>query len=174
MVDALSLVALGLVVVTLAITAVRQFAVSGLVWLKLDSFGIVPQWRFFARQRIANDPAVYDDVHLLARLDGGGPDPGFWQHLQWPGDRPWITALWNPHDRSRAGIDLCLETLISSAQGSGPAAQPTALAYLAVLRHCLDQLPPGAGQALQFAIVQTRGRVTRAPRLAFASGWHCE
>jgi hypothetical protein len=180
MVDALSLAVLGLVTALLIIGLARQFAVSGPFWQKLDSFGIVPQWKFFARRQIAGDLSVFDDLHLLVRLDrsmaiaGNLADPGPWQERSWGNDRPLSTAIWNPHDRSRAGIEACMELLARSEQGPGPGAQPTALAYLTMLRHCLELFPSDVDQAIQFAIVQTRGRTGREPRVGFVSAWHCQ
>ena len=77
--------------------------------------------------------------------------------------------------RSRAAI---LEPALLLALGEdapGQRARPTALTYLTVLRHCLDRLPPDDGEAIQFAIVQTRGRSDTGARpitLRFLSAWH--
>ena len=164
-----------LVALLLALGLARQFTVSGRTGLLLDRLAIVPQWKFYGQSRIASDPSAFDDLHLLARLSSSPVDPGAWQPLLWPEERRWIDALWSPHGRSRAAI---LEPALLLALGEGTAGQrarPTALTYLTVLRHCLDRLSPDEGEAIQFAILQTRGRNANGPRpttLRFLSAWH--
>ena len=164
-----------LVALLLVLGLTRQFTVSGRTGLLLDRLSILPQWKFYGQSRIASDPSTFDDLHLLARRSSSPADPGAWQPLLWPDERRWIDALWKPHGRSRAAI---LEPALLLALGedtAGQRARPTALTYLTVLRHCLDRLSPDEGEAIQFAIVQTRGRSNSGPRpttLRFLSAWH--
>lgn len=173
MVDALALAVLVVVSALLIIGLIRQFAVSSRFWLTLDRLGIVPQWKFFAQARAASDPSRFDDMHLLARFDDGGDIPGPWSELLWWETRPLLSALWNPHDRSRSAIGECMDLLAITETSPGTAARPTALAYLTVLRHCLDSARGGPDELLQFAIVLTRGRTDRPLALRFLSAWHC-
>ncbi len=175
MLEATALLLPWAVALLLAMGLTRQFATSGRTGLLLDRLAIVPQWKFYGQSRIASDPSAFDDLHLLARHSTSPADPGEWQPLLWPDERRWLDALWNPHGRSRAAI-LEPALLLALAEGtSGHRTRPTALTYLTVLRHCLDHLPPGDGEAIQFAIVQTRGRSGSGPRpttLRFLSAWH--
>lgn len=164
-----------LVALLLFLGLTRQFAVSGRTGLLLDRLTIAPQWKFYGQSRIASDPSAFDDLHLLARRSTDPANAGEWQPLLWPDERRWIDALWSPHGRSRAAT---LEPALLLALGEntpGQRARPTALTYLTVLRHCLNHLPPSEGEAIQFAIVQTRGRSDSHPRptkLRFLSAWH--
>lgn len=175
MLEATAKLLLWLVALLLALGLTRQFAVSGRTGLLLDRLAIAPQWKFYGQSRIASDPSAFDDLHLLARRSTSPADPGEWQPLLWPDERRWVDSLWSPHGRSRAAI---LEPALLLALGEdapGQRARPTALTYLTVLRHCLDRLPPREGEAIQFAIVQTRGRSDSGPRpltLRFLSAWH--
>jgi hypothetical protein len=164
-----------LVAALLAVGLTRQFAVSGRTGLRLDRLAIVPQWKFYGQSRIASDPSTFDDLHLLARRSANPAGPGEWQALLWAAERRWIDALWNPRGRSRAAIAESALLLALGEDTPGQHARPTALSYLTVLRHCLDRLPPGEGEAIQFAIVQTRGRSANGPRptkLRLLSAWH--
>lgn len=164
-----------LVTLLLAVGLARQFAVSGRTGLLLDRLAIVPQWKFYGQSRIAIDPSTFDDLHLLARRSTSPADPGEWQPLHWPDERRWADALWNPQGRSRAAIAEPALLLALGEDTPDQPARPTALTYLTVLRHCLDRLPPDEGEAIQFAIVQTRGRSDSGPRpttLRFLSAWH--
>lgn len=151
---------LALVAALLALSVARQFAVSGPRWLLLDRLALVPQWKFFGQVAIGQDKAWCDDLHLLARRGEGA-----WQALVWCPERRWGEALWNPHARSRDALALRLALLATASD-----VPPTALAYLTVLKHCLDTLP---GEApLQFAIAATRGRGERGLALRFLSHRH--
>lgn len=164
-----------LVALLLSVGLTRQFAVSGRIGLLLDRLTILPQWKFYGQSRIASDPSAFDDLHLLARRSTSPTDPGEWQPLLWPDERRWVDALWSPHGRSRAAIAEPALLLALGEDTPGQRARPTALTYLTVLRQCLDHLPPGNGEATQFAIVQTRGRNDYRPRpttLRFLSAWH--
>lgn len=162
-----------LVSALLIIGLIRQFAVSNRFWLTLDSLGVVPQWKFFAQARAASDPSHFDDVHLLVRVDDGGDMPGPWSELSSSDPRSLLSALWNPQGRSRSAVGECMDVLAITETSPGTAAQPTALAYLTVLRHCLDSAGGGPDDTLQFAIVLTRGRTNRPVDLRFLSAWHC-
>ena len=165
---------LALVGALLSVGLVRQFAVSNPFWVRLDRFGIVPQWKFFAQARMDRDLSILDDMHLLVRLDSGGENPGHWRELAWLGKRPVSSALWNPHSRSRLMLGECMQSLALSDSSQQNVVRPTALVYLTLLRHCLEYAPPGTDQAIQFAIVLSRGHADRSLDLRFLSAWHCQ
>lgn len=167
MADSFGAAMLVLVAVLLGVGLVRQFAVSGPRWLLLDHLGIVPQWKFFGQNAIATDPAWFDDFHLLARRARSDGTPGSWHELLWSDERRPGAMLWNPGLRCH---DQLIDELDRLARH--PGAPPTSLAYLAVLRLSLDRLPPGEGDALQFAVAATRGRGERGVELRFVSSWH--
>ncbi len=155
------------VALLLGVTLLRQFAVAGPGWDRLDRLAIVPQWKFFGQGGIATDPNWFDDYHLLAR-SAATAEPGGWQELLWSDDCASGEWLWNPGRRWHEALIIELARL---AMG-GTRPQPTALAYLTVLRLCLDRFPLAEGDALQFAIVATRGRGERQITLRFVSEWH--
>ena len=164
-----------LVALLLVLGLTRQFAISGRTGLLLDRLTIVPQWKFYGQSRIASDPSAFDDLHLLARRSASRDDPGEWQPLLWPDERRWLDALWSPHGRSRAAVAEPALLLALGEDAPGQRARPTALTYLTILRYCLDCLPASDGEAVQFAIVQTRGRSDSSARptmLRFLSAWH--
>ncbi len=163
---------LALVGVLLAVGLVRQFAVSNPFWVRLDRFGIVPQWKFFAQARMDRDLSVLDDMHLLVRLDDGGENPGLWRELPMLGNRPIRSAVWNPHGRSRLMLGECMQSLALFESTQQNLVQSTALVYLTLLRHCLEHAPADLDQAIQFAVVLSRGRAGRSLDLRFLSAWH--
>lgn len=174
MIDLVSWAVLGLVSVLLVWTLSRQFAVLGRRGQALDALGIVPQWKFFAQQRIDGDPVVFVDLHLLVRTATGAAAPGPWQVLLHWHDRPLRHALWNPRQAGRSMIGEYATQLAKSTTGSTGALPPTALAYLTVLRFCLDRTALDHPAVLQFAVAVTLGRGNRDPQLRFVSGWHSE
>lgn len=172
MIEPLSWLALACVIGLLAIGLSRQFVVVDQRGALLDRLGIVPQWKFFGQSRIAADPAWFDDACLLARIS---PDPatsGAWGNVLWWEDRPLSHAGWNPALRSRDAVGEAMMLLVQTEPADETRARPTALAYLTVLRSCIEHLPPGDGEALQFAIALTRGRGDRPVALCFLSAWH--
>lgn len=160
-------------VLLLLLGLARQFAVLGRRGLLFDRLAIVPQWKFFGQVQIASDPARFDDLHLLVRT-GRLEDAGPWRELAWCEDRQLGHALWNPHLRSTFAVAARMVLLADAGSRPETAAAPTALAYLTVLRHCLDQLQSTGELPIQFAIATTRGRVGRSPILRFLSAWHSE
>lgn len=151
---------LALVVVLLAAGGLRQFGRLSQRGLLLDTLGILPQWKFFGQSQVDARPGVFDDYHLLARQDRGA-----WREVLCWGERSLPGMLWNPGDLARLTL---AEQVIELGRHGRQAT--TSLAYLTVLRHCLDQL--GEGAPVQFAILTTRGRTAAAPQLAYLSAWH--
>ena len=164
---------LAAVVALLLGTLAWQFTVLGRRGVLLDRLAIMPQWKFFGQSRIATDPFCFDDLCLLARLGRDAGDAGAWREVLWWEARPFRHALWNPRGRSRAAIGTAAQRLAITEHNPQQRASPTALAYLTVLRHCLEALPPTTtDDALQFAVALTRGRDQRSVSLAFLSAWH--
>lgn len=172
MIEVLSYLALAVVAALLAIGLAGQFTVLGRRGLLLDRLAIVPQWKFFGQNIIATDPGWSDDHHLLARSSPAVGNPGPWTELDWCDDRPLMQALWNPRARGREELAERIEHLVRVQRcNSGPLPQES-LAYLTVLRHCLDRLALPPGHALQFAVAVTRGRRDRSLALGPLSAWH--
>jgi hypothetical protein len=151
---------LALIVGLFAAGVVRQFGQLSQRALLLDSLGILPQWKFFGQSRVAREEGEFDDYHLLARQGTGG-----WQEVLCFKERTLLSALWNPGDLAK----LTLAEPVVELGRHGQQAM-TSLPYLIVLRHCLDR--QGEGEAVQFAVVTTRGRGEQEPQLAFLSAWH--
>lgn len=172
MIELLSWLALASVILLLAIGLTRQFATVGPRGAVLDQLTIVPQWKFFGQSGIAEDPAWLDDLCLIARIS---PDPatiGHWQHMLWWDDRPLSHALWNPSVRGRNAIGGAMMQLVRTEPLAASRAAPSALAYLTLVRFCIEQLPLEDGAALQFAIATTHGREKRPVSLRLLSAWH--
>lgn len=173
MVDAIAHAILVLICLLLVWGVCRQFVVSGAAGLALDHLAIVPQWKFFAQQRIDRDPEAFDDFQLLVRTARGKLPPGAWCAVVHYGERPLRHGFWNPHRYSRSLIAQHAILLARVESEAAFAVQPNSLAYLTVLRFCLDRTAMEPGIALQFAVVQTSGRTGRNPRIGFLSAWHC-
>jgi len=172
MLDGLSWGLVGTVGVLLLVGLTRQFTTVGPRGQLLDALAIVPQWKFFGQARIASDPACFDDLCLLARASSDEGDPGAWENVLWWEDRRISQAFWNPGLRRKSVIGESMMLLAMSAENGTPRARPTALAYLTVLRYCLDHQILADGAALQFAIASTRGRGDRLVALRVLSEWH--
>ena len=160
-----------LVCVLLGWGVVRQFMVVKAATMALDHLAIVPQWKFFAQQKIDGNPEAFDDFHLLVRTGRADAEPGEWHDLLYYGERRLRHALWNPRHGSRSLI-MHHGALLTWTEPER-AAQPSALSYLTVLRFCLDRTALEPGEVLQFAVAITCGRTARNPRLRFLSAWHC-
>jgi hypothetical protein len=153
---------LALVVLLFAAGALRQFGLIGPRGIVLDALALLPQWKFFGQQEVAGEVGEFDDNHLLARR-ADGP----WQEVLCWQERGLLSALWDPAGPSR--LILAEQVVVL---GSGQPVAMNAQPYLIVLRHCLDRLPAGEGEAVQFAVAVTRGRTGQEPKLAFLSAWH--
>ncbi len=146
------------VAVMLAVGAVRQFGQLGSRGVLLDALAILPQWKFFAQDAVAQDAAAFDDLHLLVRRAEGA-----WQPLLWPDERRWHEALWNPGQYARAGLLEAMQALARQAD-----ARDTTHAALILARHALAE----GDTPFQLAIAATRGRGERTPELVWLSPWY--
>jgi hypothetical protein len=172
MAELLSRLVLATVTLMLLLGVWRQWVRLGRRGLLLDHLAVLPQWRFFGQSEIAWRKDSFDDYHLLARLGTVGGAAGPWQELLWNAERRWLDAVWNGQPRSMMVIQEHAERLCRTPDnGAAPYIQ-TSLAYLVVLRHCLDACPPKQGTAMQFALVATRGRGERLLEARFISAWH--
>lgn len=159
--DIIGAAALAVVSLLLAITLLRQFAVSGNGWALADHLTLAPQWKFFGQSRIDQQDHWGEDLHLLARRADGA-----WQEVYWEHERRLGETLWNPRVRSRSALVVLLDVLVHDAD-----LPPTALAYLSVLTHVAQALPSDP-RPLQFAVAATFGRGERGLALRFLSHWH--
>jgi hypothetical protein len=166
-------VAIAAVAVLLAATAVRQQGRLGPRTRLLDALAIVPQWKFFGDTRLGAREGALDDLHLVARDWMGGDRVGAWLPVLSPGCRRWSHALWNPSLRPELMLLSFADDLAARPDATASGRVTTSLAYLVLLRECLDGAPrsPDA-RGRQFAIVRTRGRDPRSLAIAFVSAWH--
>jgi hypothetical protein len=172
MIEVLSSLSLAAVVLLLLLGLDRQFRILSPRGQLLDRLVILPQWKFFGQSRISTDPNCFDDLCLLARISPGEGKVCAWQDVLWWEDRPITRTFWNPLLRSRSAVGEAMQHLTITEPHDEQRVLPTSLAYLTVLRHCLDCLPPGDGMVVQFAIATTRGRENRPVFLRFLSAWH--
>lgn len=159
-----------LVVALLTIGAWRQFVPAGRWGQLWDMVALVPQWRFYAQNGIAEDEAWFDDPHLLVRT-AASDRQGDWEPVFWLEERSLLEAVWNPRRRAREHLVEFME-LLSEQCGVRADVPVHSLPYLAILRLCLELVPLPAGTRLQFAVVRARGRGERQPALGFLSQWH--
>jgi hypothetical protein len=150
----------------------RQFVLSGPRGRLLDSVALLPQWKFFGQAAIATRDDTFNDYHIIARWDTTSGDVSPWHELELYGERQWLQAVWNPQMRSLSALFEHVERLCLNADKKEDPQIQSSLAYLTVLRHCLDEHPRITGSAMQFAVVTTRGRDQRAPAIRFLSAWH--
>ena len=172
MIDLVGSAVLIVVCILLFVGLCQQFRVLSGKALLLNDLAIVPQWKFFGQSGIGNDVSVFDDLHLLVRVGKPDGEPEPWSEIAlWTLWSPWKT-LWNPHLKSEGAIAEHALTLLVSERHADNKAQPTALCYLAVLRHCFDHIKLDPQQALQFAITTSRGREERLVNVDVLSAWH--
>ncbi len=150
----------------------RQFTFLGPRGQILDRVGLLPQWKFFALSAFSDGKASFDDHHLLVRQMSKDGSREAWQEIFWNDDRHWVEMFWNPDLRSKGEIQKCLVMLQTERPPHSNSVDPTSLNYLTALRYCLDKLALEPGNAVQFAVVTTRGRQQRSVAIRFVSAWH--
>jgi hypothetical protein len=160
------------VIALLLLSVWRQFNLLGRRGQLLDSLSIIPQWKFFALSTIETREDSFDDFHLLTRFADGNGEAEPWQSLLWNDERKWFHILWNPYLRANSEIQMHMMHIVNSGEAAHSEIYQTSLSYLTVLRHCLDNVWPSEGSAIQFAIVTTRGRHERPTTVRFVSAWH--
>lgn len=166
-------VVLAMAIAGLAATAIAQIRPMRRLRMLLDSFALVPEWRFFAQASLTRAADYAEDTHLVVRDCDTAGLPGGWQPVLCYPDRRIAHALWNPQARVDTVILTLAEMLAHDcAGGAGPGVQ-TSMRYLILLRRALEA--PRAGPATarrQFAIIQTTGRGARTLAITFLSAWH--
>lgn len=171
-VEILAWTALLLVVAMLILSVWRQFNLLGRHGQIADSLGIMPQWKFFALSSIETREDHFDDYHLLVRAADAKDELGSWQAIFWNEERKWFHILWNPHLRAQAGIQIPMMNLVSSGDDATTETYQSSLAYLTLLLYCLDDTTLRDGEAIQFAIVTSRGCNARRVAVRYLSAWH--
>ena len=161
-----------LVVLQLLLSIWRQFNFLGPRGQIADSFGILPQWKFFALSNINTRVDNFDDCHLLTRLAVAGSGAGPWQTILCDDERKWFHIAWNPYLRAAREIKIQMMNIVSSGDAAQPGAYQMSLSYLTVVRLCIDHADLHEDQALQFAIVTSRGRADRPVVVRYLSAWH--
>ena len=174
MVEIAAWAALLLVIVMLLLSVWRQCTLLGPRGQIADSLGILPQWKFFALSSIETRDDSFDDYHLLARIVARNGEVQTWHSLLWNAERKWFHILWNPYLRSHCEIQIQMMKIARCGDAAQAEAYQTSLPYLIVLRYSLDSLSLREDQAIQFAIVSTRGNAARPVSTKFLSAWHTE
>jgi hypothetical protein len=172
MADFTACAAFFLVITMLALSIWRQFEVLESRGQVLDSIAILPQWKFFAQNAIASSDEMFDDFHLLIRLVDSCGNAGPWQEIFWTDEREWHEMFWSPDLRPNGEIIRRMWQVSSNRFNARELQFQTSLAYLTLLRHCLDCAKLAPDQAIQFSIVATAGRGDRPLAVRFVSAWH--
>lgn len=150
----------------------RQFVLQGPRGALFDSLALLPQWKFFGQSNIDKRDETFDDLHLLIRTGKAGNGAELWREILWNDDRHWSEVIWNPHMRSKCTVLNGMDMLCLKRNGEEDVRILSSLAYLTVLRHCLDAHRLDPDLALQFVVVATRGRGQRPLAVRFLSAWH--
>ena len=146
-----------------AIGQVRVQAIQR--WRRLDIFGLIPMWWFFAPT-----PLTSDLVIVTRDRDNSGAVSA-WTELRVGGDRNWLSFVWNPGRRDRkAAFDLTIALL--AASGGDPRPNPViqiSIPYLGLVNYAVHLPLTNALEARQFAIIKEDADDAQA---IFLSAWH--
>lgn len=184
--DLPGMVALVVVVVGLAMTALAQVRPLHRGRALCDLLAIIPEWRFYAQASLRTATDLGRDTHLVVRDRDAASGVGGWRPVLWHAERRLRHSLWNPALRVdvailSAGEDLAEANEIAAVIGdrrTGVACRAgtnvqQSIRYLVLLRHVLEVPPtPVASVDRQFAIVHTIGRGARTMSIDFLSAWH--
>ena len=165
-------IVLSVVIFMLFLSIWRQLTLLGPYGQRADSFGILPQWKFFALSTIKTRDDSFDDFHLLARFASDGGEAELWQSLLSNDDRKYFHIFWNPDQRAQGEIKQQMLKIVLCGDAAKAEGYQMSLSYLTVLRYCLDSLSLREDQAIQFAIVTTRGSHLRWATVQYLSAWH--
>jgi hypothetical protein len=111
---------------------------------RLDWFGFLPRWNFFAPHPIVGDVVVEYRV---------GPDAG-WRRLEVPANR-WFDVVWPRHRRSRkALVASANETLtVYRLHPDEPGDVALSIPYLVLLGRATQEVQRSAGGSVQFRVL---------------------
>jgi len=169
----LGAIAIAAVGALLAATVLRQAGRLGPRGRLLSAIAVLPQWKFFGESRLRVRDDAYDDLHLVARDWVGGEVIEPWRPVLSPADRRWTHAVFNPPRRADGMLLSFADDLAARPDAAANERVTTSLAYLVLLRHCLDASTRSSdAKARQFAIIRTSGRGERVLSVAFLSRWH--
>ena len=184
--DLPGMVALAVVVVALAMTALAQVRPLRRGRALYDLLAILPEWRFYAQASLRTATDLARDTHLVVRDRDAAGGVGGWRPVLWHAERRLRHSLWNPALRVdvailSAGEDLAEANETDTSMG-GRRTEKTGRAgtnvqqsirYLVLLRRILESPPaPDLPVDRQFAIVHTIGRGARTMSIDFLSAWH--
>lgn len=164
--------ALVIVVAGLVMTALVQVWPLRRLRFLLDSFAILPEWRFFAQASTLGADDLARDTHLIVRDRDAAGRIGGWQPVLSDATRRWHHAIWNPQARVTIVILTLGEDLARVCRQGMMAEIQQSLRYLMVLRCALEAPHDREVRNRQFAIVHTTGRQARTIGVDFVSAWH--
>ena len=130
---------------------------------RLDPFGLLPEWRFFA------PVPGRSDYYLLYRDELGDGATTAWREVVLERPRRWCYPVWNPGRRERkALVDLVAD--LGSATEDGRVS-PLSLPYLSLL-WAVSELPRApSARSRQFMLMASTGARAR-PEPIFCSARH--
>lgn len=160
------LIAFGIVGFWLALTLPYQYTPWSRRLSRMDLFGLLPRWTFFAP-----NPATRD-LHLVVRDKLKSGVLTGWREIQFSEPRNVLEALWHPSKRPRKAVGDAAHSLKAIAR-EREMWLPGSLPYLMILNCCLNGAPTTKNViARQFAIVETTGRKDRILWILYSSQFH--
>ncbi|WP_269855539.1 hypothetical protein [Streptomyces sp. RPT161] len=145
------------------------------VWQRrLDLFGLVPRYHFFAPK-----PGTHD-YHLLVRTVSPGGQRGAWREVTPVWRRRWWNVLWNPDRRHHKQLFDLATTLAEADLTCSDPTTPQSTSYLLLLRYATEQARAAVSEragdgevCVQFVLAQTAGEgAASSPEAVFLSKWH--
>jgi hypothetical protein len=152
----------------LGLTIVYQYRPAADAIARFDRFHLLPRWTFFAPR-----PASKDG-HLIARYELVDGTMSLWENVEMDAPRGRFDPIWNPGKRARKVISDCINglKLVHQRHGPGPHLK-FYIPYLTFL-NLVDNLARGREDVrkVQFAIIETSGRLNRRIWVYFVSELH--
>lgn len=132
---------------------------------RLDVFGLLPRWTFFAPNPISSD------FYLLYRDRCGSTLSAFHEVSLYSNDRK-LKCLFNPRARIKKGFYTLTRAILRNGNVVGESEVMTSISYLLLLNY-LSRFPAASGVRRQFVILSARDLSGEyITRVVFTSGFH--
>jgi hypothetical protein len=157
-----------LFLVWIAATILFQFDAPSLFLSRFDVFRILPRWTFFSPNPGQHDMhLVYRDRRLSGLLTA-------WREVDFIATPAAIPLLWNPEKRLAKILWDCWASIqhFNKLNGYNPVFLPVSGAYVMLLNVALRGPRIDDGYERQFALLRSKGFVSREIQPLFVSQFH--